>query len=381
MAQQVALIDTGARLPMPVSLQAKGVTPASWRVLTDAIFPTAKAPESIVLAMDYCHARRLDIMKKPVHIVGTWSSAAGREVETIWPSINETQTTAARTGAWAGMDKPVYGPIVTRTFEGSRKVGNGYRPVSYTVTYPEWCAVTVYRLVGGQKCAFTEQAEWIESYATTGGRDSELPNDMWRKRPRGQLAKVAKAFALRAAFPEEAAGPTAEEMEGQAIDGGGIVIDHEPAPGADQLANETPAQAPAQAPKPPLLVNVPGEPPVDFPRTGRGLVAALDFIAADAAGRVLLNLEFLDNVAREIPIHADRVAEIRAQAAASLTPAEDADAWPGADAGAEAPEPDEPTDEDEDEAGRRMAAHKGDVPYDATPRDVFGIPIDGPPGA
>lgn len=367
MAQQVALIDAGTRLPMPATMPANGITPAHWRVLCDAIFPTAKAPESIALAVDYCRARKLDILKKPVHIVGTWSSAAGREVETIWPSINETQTTAARTGAWAGMDVPVFGPLVSRTFEGTRK---GQR-VSVTVTFPEWCAVTVYRLVGGQRCAFTERADWLESYATTGGRDSELPNDMWRRRPRGQLAKVAKAFALRAAFPEESGGPTAEEMEGQVIDGGGVVIDHEPAIGADQL----PAQVPAQASKPagpPIMVNVPGnEPPVDFPRTGRGLAAAVDFIGADPAARVLLNLDLLDRAAQARPDLADRIAHIRSIAAAELAPADDAAAWPGADAGAEEPEPD---DADEDDTGRRMEAHKGGMPADATPRDVFGLP-------
>jgi phage recombination protein Bet len=372
MASQVALIDAGARLPMPARLATEGVTPASWRVLCDAIFPTAKAPESIALAVDYCRARQLDILKKPVHIVGAWSSAAGREVETIWPSINETQTTAARTGAWAGMDKPVYGPMVTRTFEGTRKVQGAFKHVKVTVTYPEWCSVTVYRLVGGQPRAFTEQAEWLESYATTGGRDSELPNDMWRKRPKGQLAKVAKAFALRAAFPEEAAGPTAEEMEGRVIDAGGVVIDHEPAP--DQLPAQVQEPAPAPAPKPPILVNVPGnEPPIDFPRTGRGLAAAVDFIGADPAGRVLLNLDLLDRAAAARPDLADQIADIRSRAADSLTPADDAAAWPGADAGAEEPEP---TDEgeDEDEAGKRMEAHKGGMPADATDRDVFGSP-------
>jgi hypothetical protein len=276
------------------------------------------------------------------------------------------------------MDAPVYGPMVTRTFEGTRKVGGAFKHVRVDVTYPEWCSVTVYRLVGGQRWAFTERAEWIESYATTGGRDSELPNDMWRRRPKGQLAKVAKAFALRAAFPEEAAGPTAEEMEGQAIDAGGIVIDHEPA--ADQMPAQEPPP-PAKPALPPIMIAVPGDKPVDFERSGPGVAQAVEFIAADPAGRVLLNLSFLDKVAEKRTDLAGRIAEIRAQAAASLTPADDAAAWPGADAGAEAPEPDEPTDEDEDEAGRRMEAHKGAVPYDATPRDVFGIPIDGAPGA
>jgi hypothetical protein len=40
---------------------------------------------------------------------------------------------------------------------------------------------------------------------------------MWTKRPRGQIAKCAAAQALRIAFPEIASQPTADEMEGKAL--------------------------------------------------------------------------------------------------------------------------------------------------------------------
>lgn len=230
----VQMPDVKARLPMTQGARARGITSAQWRVLTDQTFPSAKTAEAIELAIDYCVARNLDVFKKPVHIVPMWNNALRREVETIWPGINEVQITAARTGQWAGMDSPKWGPMITETFSGFKvEYKNGNRntiPTSVEITYPEWCEVTVHRLIGGQPRAFCEPVYWKEAYSTSGGRGSLLPTDMWVKRPRGQLHKVAKAASLRAAFPEEGE-LTAEEMEGKVTEAGGVVIDHEPSAG------------------------------------------------------------------------------------------------------------------------------------------------------
>ncbi|OAI27899.1 phage recombination protein Bet [Methylomonas koyamae] len=206
-------------LPMPaVVQQSYGLSEQSWKVLTEVTFPTAKTPEAILMALDYCKARKLDIFKKPVHIVPMWSAALGRNVETVWPSIMEIQTTASRTGVWAGMDRPVWGPDVTKTFTGRYKDDNEqWQESSVTVTFPEWVAVTVYRIVGGKRCAFTEEVYWLEAYSTAGGKNSQVPTAMWIKRPKGQLAKCGKAASLRAAFPEEC-GYAAEEMDGKTLD-------------------------------------------------------------------------------------------------------------------------------------------------------------------
>jgi phage recombination protein Bet len=206
-------------LPMPVEAgQLYEVTEQSWKVLTEVTFPTAKTPEAIMMALDYCRTRKLDIFKKPVHVVPMWSAALGRSVETVWPSIMEIQTTASRTGLWAGMDRPVWGPDKTHTFSGRYKDDNGlWQETSVQVTFPEWVAVTVYRLVNGRRCAFTEEVYWLEAYSTAGGKYSQIPTAMWIKRPKGQLAKCGKAASLRAAFPEEC-GYAAEEMAGKSID-------------------------------------------------------------------------------------------------------------------------------------------------------------------
>ena len=205
-------------LPMPVEAkQLYEVSEQSWKVLTEVTFPSAKTPEAIMMALDYCRTRKLDIFKKPVHVVPMWSAALGRSVETVWPSIMEIQTTASRTGLWAGMDRPVWGPDKTQTFSGRYKDENEqWQETTVQVTFPEWVAVTVYRLVNGHRCAFTEEVYWLEAYSTAG-KYSQIPTAMWLKRPKGQLAKCGKAASLRAAFPEEC-GYAAEEMADKSID-------------------------------------------------------------------------------------------------------------------------------------------------------------------
>jgi phage recombination protein Bet len=228
------------RLAAPAAaLTELGLDFGTWKVLTESIFPSAKTPEGVLLAVRYCQARKLDIMRRPVHVVPMWSKALGREVETVWPGIAEVQTTAARTGQWAGMDAPRFGPDKTRTFRGRVRGEEGWQDSEVTLTFPAWCEVTVYRVVQGTRCPFTETVWWEETYSRAGGVRSEVPTDMWVKRPHGQLLKCAKAASLRAAFPEEA-DYTAEEMEGKVIEADGLPI------AGESVAEVTPSQPGSQ---------------------------------------------------------------------------------------------------------------------------------------
>jgi hypothetical protein len=112
---------------------------------------------------------------------------------------------AARSNQYAGVGEPEYGALITANLGG------------INFTYPEWCKVTVRKIVHGSIVEFSAKEYWIENYATSG-RDSLAPNSMWRKRPYGQIAKCAEAQALRKAFPEIVSQqPTAEEMEGKSL--------------------------------------------------------------------------------------------------------------------------------------------------------------------
>lgn len=181
-------------------------------VLSNSVYPGAQL-ESIKMVMNYCTAAQLDPLQKPVHIVPMSVKVKGRDGQrdryewrdVIMPGIGLYRIQAARGNRLAGIDEPEFGPMVDFPAGGPN------------FKVPEWCRVTVYRMVEGQPRAFTALEFWSENYATAG-RDTEEPNAMWRRRSRGQIAKCAEAQALRKAFPEIGAQPTAEEMEGRSFD-------------------------------------------------------------------------------------------------------------------------------------------------------------------
>lgn len=176
-------------------------------VLRSSLYPGA-ADASIKLVLGYCKAAGLDPMQKPVHIVPMWDREAGRMRDVIMPGIGSYRTQAARSGDYAGVTEPEFGPDVTEKIGGQE------------TTFPQWCRVTVKRrLSDGTVAEFTAREFWKENYAVKGGKDKSIaPNAMWARRPYGQIAKCAEAQALRKAFPEVGSQPTAEELEGKAID-------------------------------------------------------------------------------------------------------------------------------------------------------------------
>ena len=173
--------------------------------LKNSLYPKAK-DNSIAMVLDYCKSANLDPMQKPVHIVPMWDKDSRTMKDTIMPGIGLYRIQAARSNKYAGVSEPEYGDTVNTKLGG------------VNISYPEWCKVTVKKLVGDNIVEFTAKEYWLENYATVK-RDSAAPNTMWTKRPFGQLAKCAEAQALRKAFPEIITQqPTAEEMEGKFIE-------------------------------------------------------------------------------------------------------------------------------------------------------------------
>ncbi len=177
---------------------------------------------SIKMAVNYCKAAGLDIMQKPVHLVPMWDSKSGGMHDVVMPGIGLYRTQASRSGEMAGIDEPIFGEDITESFEAEdyydKYDKKNKKRDALKVIYPKWCKVTVRKLMpNGMVAEYHAKELWKENYATQS-KDSEHPNAMWKRRPYAQLAKCAEAQALRKAFPELGAMPTAEEMEGKELD-------------------------------------------------------------------------------------------------------------------------------------------------------------------
>lgn len=198
-------------------------------VLKNSLYPGA-SDASVDLVLAYCRASNLDPMTKPVHIVPMTVSTGRKDDrgydikekrDVVMPGVGLYRTNAARTGQYAGCSEPEFGPTKTLAFKAERWEDGPNnkrvkRWVDDSIQHPEWCRVTVRKLLGTTIVEFTAVEYWLENYATKG--DDDAPNAMWEKRPFAQLAKCAEAQALRKAFPEAVGSqPTAEEMEGKSL--------------------------------------------------------------------------------------------------------------------------------------------------------------------
>jgi phage recombination protein Bet len=187
------------------AIQEYRLSPEIWSALKNSIFPGAH-DESILLAIDYCRAKKLDIMMQPVHIVPMPVKGVFRDV--IMPGIGLSRVQASRSGCHLGTNEPEFGPNIEDDLDGVK------------ITYPEWCKVTVRAIVQGHIAEFTAKQLWLENYAKVKDsktkEETRKPNAIWKKRPYAMLAKCTESQALKMAFPELIGQqPTAEEMMGK----------------------------------------------------------------------------------------------------------------------------------------------------------------------
>ncbi len=196
------------------SQQVAGFADEVFKALKSSLYPGAE-DSSVCMVLEYCKAAKLDPMQKPVHIVAmdvktNKKNHDGKFIyekrDVVMPGIALYRIQASRSGQYVGKSTPVYGPNITKKFG------------TLEITFPEWCEVTVKKMVGKVIAEFTAKELWLENYANKD-RYTNAPNSMWAKRTYAQLAKCAEAQALRMGFPDHVTSqPTAEEMEGKTLD-------------------------------------------------------------------------------------------------------------------------------------------------------------------
>ncbi|PXW40615.1 phage recombination protein Bet [Erwinia sp. AG740] len=201
--------NTIATSTLPPSVVNLGIDEPTWNALKNSIYPGAK-DDSVIMAVNYCRARNLDPLMKPVHLVpmSVKDAQSGRNEwrDVVMPGIGLYRIQADRSGSYAGAKEPEFGPDTTQTLD------------NVEITFPAWCKYTVYKLMpDGHIVEFSAREYWLENYATSS-KDTKAPNAMWKRRPYAQLAKCAEAQVLRKAWPEIGQQPTAEEMEGKDLD-------------------------------------------------------------------------------------------------------------------------------------------------------------------
>lgn len=225
-------MSDNAKRSLSTQLAERSISASEWHTLSQSLFPGAKT-ESVLLAIDYCRARKLDPLKKPCHIVPMKVNREWRDV--ILPGIYELRTTAQRTGEYLGHTKPEYGP-----------------PVEYLgVTAPEHCSMVFRRWNPASEtiAEFPVTVEFTECCGTTWKDGKEIVNARWSKAPKQMLTKCAEAAGLREAFPDEIGG----EMAAEEMDGAG---DYAPPPRAresvtlDEMASRKPAPEKQEDPEP-----------------------------------------------------------------------------------------------------------------------------------
>jgi phage recombination protein Bet len=153
------------------------------------IIPNGTPKAQIQVFAHVCRERGLSPFSKEIYLVGY-----GGKYSTI-VGINGLRKIAADTGHHAGTDDVKFDLQADGTFK---------TPAQYTKgQVPQTATSTVYRIVGGQRVAFTHTAVFAE-FAGSG---------KWQTMPFQMIGKVAEAFALRKAFADRVTGLDIEEEQ------------------------------------------------------------------------------------------------------------------------------------------------------------------------
>ena len=223
MGTELAVRDAGVMSLAPV------VTSEQLDLVKRTIAPDA-TPDELQLFCYDCARQGVHPLDRMIHF--TKRGKGGKY--TPITSIDFMRQRAADSGEYAGNDDAVFsGTPGTDDFAAT---------------------ATVWRMVAGQRCAFSATARWNEYKPTPG--PSGNADLMWKKLEHGMLAKCAEALALRKAFPKQ----TAKLYEWAEMAQAGVSDNAPPAAPVSRpraTATPTPAAATPRAVTPPKAAIVP----------------------------------------------------------------------------------------------------------------------------
>jgi phage recombination protein Bet len=166
----------------PTSPSLTGLSEEQVRLLKSlGRFPSDATPDEVSFGLNVARRFGLDPFRKQIRFVRF------RQTDPIDPfvTIDGLYAIAARTGEWAGIDPPQY------------EVNPEHPEV------PVSASATVYRMVHGTRYPFAAIVRFSEFVKRN--REGEMTRP-WQEMPFHMLGKVARAHALRMAFPEELSG-------------------------------------------------------------------------------------------------------------------------------------------------------------------------------
>lgn len=182
-------------------VNAGQVTPEQIKTLAQAgVIPHDTPAPILEVFATACRGHNLSPFKKEIYLV-KYNTSQGPQYHNI-VGIDGFRIKAARTGQHAGIDDPRYNLQANGAYETAAQVKvSGKLPVS--------CTVTVYRIIGGQRCPFTATCIFDEYYPAVASGKGGFSKAATM--PFNMIAKCAEAKALKMAFSDELSGLHIEE--------------------------------------------------------------------------------------------------------------------------------------------------------------------------
>lgn len=182
---------------MTKEIQNRAITDMDLKTLEMAgVIPKSSDPAQVAVFARVCKEKSLSPFSKQIHLT-RYNTREG-EKYTIIVGIDGYRSLAARTGLHAGTDDVRF----NLTSDGKYTTAVNLLAAKQL---PHTATVTIYKIVGGQRVAFTHTAVFTEF--STG-------QQKWQTMPFQMIQKVAEAFALKKGFPDELSGVHIEEEIG-----------------------------------------------------------------------------------------------------------------------------------------------------------------------